>query len=277
MGNLPNLIIFGIAKCGTSAIHDYLDLHPQITMSKIKELSFFNSNRAWKRGINWYESNWPIRNDILGESSPSYTEDADWQEVPERIAHTLTDVKLIYMVRDPIDRIRSHYANAYRKHLENRTFQEAIFSDPKNLFIDLSKYYKKILPFWNLFGQQSIYIVDLWDLKTNPRETMQGVFRFLNVEDSFYSPKFERSINNSSVKKREINIITALRHFKNNTILSKIHFPLFLHKVNKIFFKRAVRLPELQSAERKILARYLEEDIQKFRELSGKNFNHWSV
>src|SRR3954454_1582153 len=99
---LPNLIVIGAAKAGTTSLHHYLDLHPQIAMSRWKELDFF-SKEFDRDGLRWYESQFadaPVR----GESSPSYTRHPENPGAAARMASVVPDAKLIYIVRDPVDR-----------------------------------------------------------------------------------------------------------------------------------------------------------------------------
>ena len=107
---LPNLIIIGGLKCGTTSIHHYLGLHPEIHMSKPKELNFFVEELNWDLGLDWYRGRFDDRFAVRGESSPHYTNLPYFEGVPERIHEHIPDAKLIYMVRDPISRILSHWA-----------------------------------------------------------------------------------------------------------------------------------------------------------------------
>ena len=70
---LPNLIIIGGLKCGTTSIHHYLGLHPEINMSKPKELNFFVKELNWDLGLDWYRGRFDERFEVRGESSPHYT------------------------------------------------------------------------------------------------------------------------------------------------------------------------------------------------------------
>jgi hypothetical protein len=69
---LPNLLIIGARKGGTTSLHNYLSLHPQIFMSRQKELSFFDDRIRWRLGVDWYKSNFDAAFAINGESSPQY-------------------------------------------------------------------------------------------------------------------------------------------------------------------------------------------------------------
>jgi hypothetical protein len=79
---LPNLIIVGGLKCGTTSIHHYLGLHPQVQMSKPKELNFFVEHLNWDLGLDWYRGRFDERFPVRGESSPHYTNLPRFGEVP---------------------------------------------------------------------------------------------------------------------------------------------------------------------------------------------------
>ena len=110
-GTLPNLIIIGAQKCGTTSLHYYLNLHPQILMSREKELNFFITERNWSKGVDWYRSQFVEKAEIYGESSPNYTDYIRFGGVPERMYSVVPDARLIYILRDPIERIVSHYVH----------------------------------------------------------------------------------------------------------------------------------------------------------------------
>ena len=86
---LPNLIIIGGLKCGTTSIHHYLGLHPEIQMSKPKELNFFVEELNWDLGLDWYASRFDDRFEVRGESSPHYTNLPRFEGVAERIQRAL--------------------------------------------------------------------------------------------------------------------------------------------------------------------------------------------
>ena len=117
---LPNLIIIGGLKCGTTSIHHYLGLHPEIQMSKPKELNFFVEELNWDLGLDWYASRFDDRFKVRGESSPHYTNLPRFDGVAERIHANCPDARLLYMVRDPIKRILSHWVHATGAGYETR-------------------------------------------------------------------------------------------------------------------------------------------------------------
>src|SRR5205823_11980303 len=96
-GHLPNLLIIGAAKAGTTSLHRYLDLHPSIFMSRSKELQLFNQD-DWRERRDWYRAQFPTAAPVRGESSGAYTMHPVLPCVPERIKATIPDARLIYLV-----------------------------------------------------------------------------------------------------------------------------------------------------------------------------------
>src|SRR5450432_1398160 len=111
-GHLPNLIIIGAAKSGSTSLHRYLSIHPEIFMSKEKEIRFFDTREKYgrfNRGVDWYRSHFPVDKPIRGEASPQYALFPKLPDVPQHISDTLGTPKIIYIVRDPVERLLSDY------------------------------------------------------------------------------------------------------------------------------------------------------------------------
>lgn len=108
---LPNFLIIGARKAGTTSMYYYLQAHPQVYMSPEKELKFFVPEKNWTRGVAWYEQYFDEAGDAIaiGEASPSYTRYPRSRGIPALIAEVLPKARLIYLVRHPVDRMVSHY------------------------------------------------------------------------------------------------------------------------------------------------------------------------
>ena len=133
---LPDFIIIGATRSGTTSLYENLSQHPCIVPAFNKEPSFFNLNFA--RGLKWYRSQFPLElhkfyfekilqhEFMTGEASANYFY---YPSVPERISTTLSKVKLILLLRDPVHRAYSDYQLSVRSHKEVRSFQEAVRSE----------------------------------------------------------------------------------------------------------------------------------------------------
>jgi hypothetical protein len=190
-GTLPNLIVIGGLKCGTTSLHHYLNLHPEVAMSRPKELNFFVEELNWPLGPEWYASHFGAGATVRGESSPHYTNRPRFEGVAQRMRSLLPDARLIYMVRDPIDRMLSHYLHNVGGGYDERPLDEA-FADPESAYVNRSRYFFQLEPYLAAFGRERIEIVTREELKRDRRETMSRVFRFVGIDPAFTSQQFER-------------------------------------------------------------------------------------
>ena len=191
-GALPNLIIIGGLKCGTTSLHHYLNLHPEIAMSRPKELNFFVAELNWPLGRDWYAGHFDPKAPVRGESSPHYTNRPAFAGVPERMREVLGDeVRLIYVVRDPIDRMPSHYLHNLGGGYDERPLTEAL-AEPESSYVARSRYFFQLEPYLEAFGRDRIQIVSREDLKRDRPETMRRAFAFCEVDPDFTSEQFER-------------------------------------------------------------------------------------
>jgi hypothetical protein len=196
---LPNLIIIGGLKCGTTSIHHYLGLHPEIQMSKPKELNFFVRELNWDLGLNWYASRFDDRFEVRGESSPHYTNLPRFQGVAERIHEHCPDARLIYMVRDPIKRILSHWVHATGAGYETREMVSTL-SEPDSSYMQRSMYWMQLQPYLERFDRSQIEIITQEELQGEREETMRKAFGFAGVDETFTSEQFDREWEKSSAK-----------------------------------------------------------------------------
>jgi hypothetical protein len=125
---LPDFLILGAQKSGTTALYAYLRWHPEITGPAWKEVSYFD--RHYRRGERWYRGHFPIRagNRVVGEASPGYV---FHPLAPERVRATVPDARLIVLLRDPVDRALSHYHHEVALGREPLTFEDAIAAEPQ--------------------------------------------------------------------------------------------------------------------------------------------------
>lgn len=125
---LPDFILLGAQKSGTTSLFSYLTEHPDILRNPLnyKELYFFNTH--YGSGLNFYRHFFPFkwRKGLVGEATTTYLHSL---EAPERVATCLPDVKLIVILRDPVDRAISHYYHHVKRGREQRTLDEAFSSD----------------------------------------------------------------------------------------------------------------------------------------------------
>jgi hypothetical protein len=274
---LPNLIVIGAQKCGTTSLHYYLNLHPQISMSRPKELNFFIADRPWGRwewGTEWYERQFRRDADIRGEASPNYTSYPLIPGVPERIASVVPDAKLIYVVADPIERIVSHYVHRYAAGKENRPIHEALRADD-DAYLCRSTYYAQLERFLPHFPKSNILITTRRELLEQRAETLAAIFKFLGVADDFASLRFRRHLHRSRLKRRNTRLGAWLSEHVPERLPADAQW--WLDRVVTYPFSRPVPRPAVGPDLRAELVERLRSDVDRLREYCGRRFPDWSV
>jgi len=279
-GNLPNLIVIGAQKSGTTSLHYYLNLHPQISMSREKELEFFMEDRNWHKGVEWYKSHFTTEAKVYGESSPNYTAYPAWDGVPERMYSVIPDTKLIYILRDPIDRMLSQYVQYVAVGLENRPVEIAFrVLNYHNAYARRSRYFMQLQQYLKYFSSSSILIITAEDLLNERRKTLENVFAFLDVDETFYSPKFDNIKHGSGGRRRKNRIGLLLKELAESNIAKMFSTDtrMKIGQVVELAFSTKIARPALDESLRAELVRFLKEDIDRLREFTGSDFSAWCI
>jgi hypothetical protein len=201
-GALPNLVVIGGLKCGTTSLHHYLNLHPQIAMSRPKELNFFVAELNWDLGRDWYSRHFDPAAAVRGESSPHYTNLPRFTGVAERMRAVLGEAaRLAYLVRDPVDRMLSHYLHNLGGGYETRALVDAL-ADPESAYVARSRYAMQLEPYLREFGAERITVISREELRDDRTGTMRRIFRHCGVDPGFSSEQFEREWETGSAKSR---------------------------------------------------------------------------
>jgi Sulfotransferase family len=198
-GALPNLVVIGGLKCGTTSLHHYLNLHPEIAMSRPKELNFFVAELNWELGAEWYGAHFDPEAPVRGETSPHYTDRPRLDGVAGRMRSLIPDARIVYVVRDPIDRMLSHYLHNVGGGYEERPLDAALGA-PDSAYVDRSRYAFQLEPYLEAFGPERVLVVSREELSARRAATLRGLFEFLGVEPEFSSPEFEREWETGGAK-----------------------------------------------------------------------------
>lgn len=278
-GTLPNFMIIGAARCATTSLHHYLNLHPDISMSAEKELYFFMREGNWDKGLEWYKSQFTGHAKIYGEATPRYTAYPVYSGVPERIHSIVPDAKLIYIMRDPMQRTLSHYTLHHANGNEKRSFKDAATDMDQCWYVVSSRYHFQIKQYLTYFPLSNILLLTAEELQSQPRQTMKTIFRHLGVDDSFYSPDFAIALNRTDDHRHKNRFGLWLNRLNDLWIVQHIPFAW------RVRFGRFVYLPFSTDVERPIISRSLyhrleeifRQDVNQLRALTGKSFDHWNV
>lgn len=274
---LPDFIIIGAMKCGTTSLHYYLSLHPDIYMSHWKELDFFITEGNWSKGLEWYQAQFTGKGKLLGEASPKYTFYPRHAGVPERIASVIPKAKLIYLVRDPVERIISHYIHLVEEGSETRSLDEALADPTDNDYLCRSRYYAQIERYLAHFNPTQILIVAQEDLWNERQRTLDTIFRFLQVASPFSHPNYSQERHQSKHKRMKTHLGRAMAKHAPFTWLTRLNPKSRWHFERVLFypFSSPIKRPALGKAQRAKLSALLREDVARLETFAGRRFN-WS-
>jgi hypothetical protein len=199
----PDFLIIGAQKCGTSSLFHYLSQHPDLNLPSEKEIQFFTLE--YKKGWNWYRNQFPRKSlfsqKLTGEASPYYL---FHPLVPERVAKHLPKIKLIVMLRDPVDRAYSHFWHEKKYKTESLdSFEEAISKEPERInldeqklinneiiqsqsfrsysYLDRGMYYKQISRWLRFYKLGQMHFIKSEDFFENPEAELTELYRFLEI------------------------------------------------------------------------------------------------
>ncbi len=276
---LPNLIIIGAQKCGTSGLHYYLGLHPEVSMSTPKELNYFIAERNWGRGPEWYGRHFDPAARVRGESSPNYTAFPQHMGVPERMASVVPEAKLIYIVRDPLDRIAAHYVHNFAKRREKGDLRATLLH-PNTSYVARSRYFSQLQRFLEHYDREHILVIENSDLREDRAETLRKVFAFAGVDPGFEHPKFEQLRHSTSRKKRATRMGMRVQKMSRTRLGRRLPRRAWLALDVALPLSKPISKPpreELEAALGDEVLEVLHEDADRLREFTGRKLAGWSV
>lgn len=186
----PTFLLIGVAKAGTTWIHQILHEHPEVFVPPAKDLKFFD--RQYDLGLDWYSSHFSEGKEAKarGELTHDYYFSRD---IAQRIYRDLPGVVLACCLREPIDRLISGYQyNKSTEYNRDMTFEEYV---ARPGILDHVRYLEKLTPFFDLFGSDRMGIFFFDDIKERPEQFCADLYRFLGVDADFLPPSFLTPIN----------------------------------------------------------------------------------
>lgn len=273
-GRLPDFIVIGAAKAGTTSLDLYLGLHPEIHMAKPKEPRFFVDSPLpagrWSLGVEWYKKQFVTKKIFCGEASPQYARSPSVPGVAERMAKIVPRAKIIYLVREPFSRIRSNYLMHVKHGVFYGTFEEYV--ENHQLGVDSSCYGTQLQEYLRYYPLEQILVIQTEDLKVDRRGTLSTIFKFIGADESFFTPLF---LHQRRVGKSEVYPSRTGRKISHSTPMKFaeriLHGGIYYHLQNTILrlFSQpppASSLPDFKQQELMILFR---KEVRLLRKLSG--------
>lgn len=276
-------LIIGAAKCGTTSLFNYLAEHPQISACSQKEPRFFSRN--FSKGFEYYQSLWdwnPTIHKIALEATPNYTRVTSpkvsnaAENIAKMQAATNTKFKFIYLMRDPIERIESHYTHAQITGTEPRI--KPISEEINSEIIDISRYAMQIEEYYKRFSRDSILLLKFDELKFDPANLLRKVCQFLDIDANF-NFKGGHTIYNSQDQIKEI-IFPGWPLLKKSKLKKSIT-ALLPHETKKSFrmllATKKGEYVKLSSKQRNYVLNELRDDLKKLNLEYGVDVSHWNI
>jgi hypothetical protein len=211
---LPNFLIIGAMKCGTSTLHEQLARRPGLFLSNPKEPNFFGDDACHARGLGWYGSLFAKAEpqQLCGESSTHYSKRPTFPHATSRIAATLPEVRVIYLMRDPLERIVSQYIHEWTEREVSGSLDRAVQGFPH--LVAYSEYAYQLEPYLESLGADRVLPVFFERMAHDPRRVLEEVCAFIgdpSAEPAVWDPSVGRE-NVSSERMRQSPWRDALVH-----------------------------------------------------------------
>lgn len=264
--NFPKFICIGSQRAGTTWLYECLKEHPEVYVPLTKELHFFD--RFYSEGVESYSSNFPIdeidKVKTWGEITPNY------YQVPcalERIHKLLPEVKIIYILREPVSRAYSQYQLFVQNDFKGESFEEVL--EKHSSVIDLSLQGKHLEKLYTIFPRKNVLVLFYDELLGDPEAFIKKVFVFLGVNASFVPKILSKKINKVAWPKLQ-------------SWLNKIGFSWVIELVKKTpfagFFQR-VGQPKAKKADMVVMQNELKNifksDVEKIERMTGVSLKQW--
>ena len=287
---LPNFLMIGAQKSGTTSLFDILKQHSRIYLHPKKELHFFDVDQDYEDGVNFYASYFRDTGNAaaIGEATPIYLY---LPHVPGRIKETLgSEIRLIAILRNPADRAFSQYKMMVNKGLEKRSMPEAFEANASRLkdgfsqdiittYLDRGFYSFQIENYFNTFPQENIrvYLFEE-DFLDNRKEMIRDIQGFLEVDYEDLTT-YVKSVPDAKVKSgyfdKVLNSPHPVNQFFKRVIPSEKTRARLKYRMNSLNAKNPVRDVDWEGWRRRLIRDVFYEDIKKTEELIGRDLSGW--
>jgi hypothetical protein len=200
-GRLPDFLIVGAKRAGTTALTRYLDAHPDVFMAKPKELHFFDVDH--RRGLDWYRERFAGAGALrTGEATPVYMYDPG---TIARMRESVPDVRLIAVLRNPVDRAYSHYWMRRAKGLEPLRFEDAILAERQRLlagesgahigYVDLGRYVGQLRALCDVYPREALLVLIFEEMVADIAGSYRSICEFIGVDPNVAPAVVGRQVN----------------------------------------------------------------------------------
>jgi len=273
---MVNLMIIGAMKCGTTSLSRVLNNHSKISVARNKEPHFFSQNPDWRNCIKDYHDLYDPSKEIWCDASTTYTCLPEFRpNIWKDLREYNPNLKFIYLVRNPKERLVSNYMHLYERGFTNLSITDAIKNETS--LINRGRYYTQILPYYQTFGSENILILSFEKYKEDPKFVLNQVSDFLNIS----SEKFgEETVHANK------SIGASKRHYHKDNLEKKIFYRT-LKKISPSIHKSILRKklsnesrsfkvkPEIHVEMVSTVDYLYKAELEAFSTLTGFDISEW--
>lgn len=275
---LPNFLVIGAAKSGTTSLHHYLREHPQIYLPKIKEINYFaytpdrpRGRQYWATTLDEYAVHFrdASTHKAVGEVTPAYMNSP---VAAENIARELPWVRLVAILRDPADRAYSRYLMNQRAGQDLPPFDQ-IIPQRDHPMIREGMYYERLKPYFERFPHERIKILRYDDLQQRFAPMFRELLSFLQVDTNYLPDGSVRHAQGVRFKSKALQSLKSSRLMRFH--LKPIIPAALLNRLVKAKARSAVAPPKLTVEQRSRLLDTYRDDVARLQELVGIDLSGW--
>ena len=282
MEKWPNFFIVGAPKAGTTSLYEYLKKIPGVYMSPVKEPNYFSVNtipenfpkrpiRDKKKYLNLFEK---VKDEkIVGEASPPYLSDPD---VPKLIHEIIPSARILISLRDPVERLFSHYLMLARSGYMKSSFLEELKKELRrrtansipHLRFEMGLYSENVKKYLDTFGSKQVKILIFEEWVSDPKATIEEILRFLGLNQIITD--FESEAHNPYVAVRGP-LAQQILVSKTVSKITKNIIPRSARAfIRDTFFLKKRPKPKMDQESKEILVKFYHDDVQKLQTILGR-------
>lgn len=270
-------MLIGAQKSGTTSLAAQLAEHPDICFSRVKEPAFFSESENWRSELGRYHELFEVEHprQLCGEASTMYTFLPEWPHTCERLYAYNAELKLIYMMRNPVERAISHYAHNFVRGFETRSPERAVIEDAR--YLNRSRYGVQLRPYLELFGRNQILLLVFEEYVGNQFATLAQIADFLGISaDPFSSvdttPK-HKTVGEAYLRNEAVAAFTQTGLFRSikAVVPESIRQP-----IRRRFFSNSLEAkPVFDQGLKEIMGCFLADDVAAIEKLLSRSLTSW--
>jgi len=275
---LPNFLIIGAAKSGTTWLYEKLRRHPEVYMPRVKELYFFSRDGGEGKTRGWYEKHFESA-PAVGEATPAYMYN---EQVPRRIADLIPDVKLIACLRHPTDRVYSHYWMNRGLGEVDCAFKDVV-RERQDPYVRNGLYGEQLDRYLSYFDRDQLLILISEEVFSEPSASLNEICSFLEIDDTFYQDqewiarRENRAARTRSRTALEVMSVVGgwMRHTEGARQVLDALKATGLTDLIKDANRKPREYPEMNPEVRKELDEYYAPTLLRVEEIVGREIEAW--